>query len=282
MPIGKIEQFDLSSKKWSAYIRRVEQFIALNEIKKDLEVATLVTLVGEATYDLMCDLCAPNNPETRSFSELVKIVSDHLEPRRSDIAERHVFRQRRQMAGEGLSEYLQALKHLASSCNFDTKLEENLRDQFVSGLSSDDMRSRLFAEPTLTYKRAIELALALEAAERHAQISVSSIDAREQRAAHGAEPVHRVTAVAARAPRAAHRAGPDAAGGSAGGRQPSYDSWACWRCGRNHRAELCRFKNYSCDNCGQKGHLRVMCKVQISDRPYNKRREHFYMEGDDV
>ncbi|CAB3261284.1 unnamed protein product [Arctia plantaginis] len=44
MPIGNIEQFDLSNKKWTAYIRRVEQFMALNEIKTDLQVATLATL----------------------------------------------------------------------------------------------------------------------------------------------------------------------------------------------------------------------------------------------
>lgn len=143
MPIGKIEQFDLLNKKWSAYIRRVEQFITLNEIKADLQVATLVTLVGEATYDLMCDLCAPVNPENKSFKELVQIVGDHLEPKRSEIAERHVYRLRRQRAGENLSDYLQVLKHLASTCNFKSSLEENLRDQFVSGLASDELRSRL-------------------------------------------------------------------------------------------------------------------------------------------
>lgn len=32
MPIGKIEQFNLNSKQWPAYIRRVNQYILLNEI----------------------------------------------------------------------------------------------------------------------------------------------------------------------------------------------------------------------------------------------------------
>lgn len=279
MPIGKIEQFDLSSKKWSAYIRRVEQFMTLNEIKPELQVATLVTLVGEATYDLMCDLCAPTNPEEKSFRELVKVVSDHLEPRRSDIAERHVFRQRRQKPGECLSEYLQSLKHLASTCNFQSKLEENLRDQFVSGLSSDDMRSRLFAEPTLTYQRAVELALALEAAERHAQASVSGVGGGHD-GRPAAEPLHRVVAVTARQ---GHSVAADSRseGPSAAGKRASYDTRACWRCGRNHRSDMCRFKNYSCDSCGQKGHLRAMCKQQTGNRSFDKRREHFYIGEED-
>lgn len=171
MPIGKIEPFDLTSKQWPAYVRRVKQFIRLNEIKDELQVPMLITVVGEATYALMCDLCAPEHPEDKSFDTLTELVSNHLEPKRSEIAERHIFRQRRQRQDENLTEYLQQLKHLAVTCNFGTKLEENLRDQFVSGLASDVMRSRLFAEKSLDYKKAVELALGLEAADRHAVVS---------------------------------------------------------------------------------------------------------------
>ncbi|CAH2076606.1 unnamed protein product, partial [Iphiclides podalirius] len=44
----------------------------------------------------------------------------------------------------------------------------NIRDQFVLGLYSEEMRSRLFAERNIDYAQAVELSLALEAAERHA------------------------------------------------------------------------------------------------------------------
>ncbi|XP_052737827.1 uncharacterized protein K02A2.6-like [Bicyclus anynana] len=235
MPIGKIECFDLNSKKWSAYIRRVEQFIQLNKIDDDLKVATLITVVGQPTYDLMSDLCAPNNPETKTFADLVKLIGEHIEPKRSDIAERHVFRLRRQRAGEPLSQYLQALKHLASTCNFRSNLEENLRDQFVSGLASDDMRSRLFAEPELTYKRAVELAFALEAADRHAQASVSSSTAGGE-CAPAAEPLLRVAAEG-RAARGRGGGGPGAARGWSA-------AVTCWRCGRRgHVRSSCGAKS---------------------------------------
>ncbi|CAH2259979.1 jg26664 [Pararge aegeria aegeria] len=146
MPIGKIEPLDLTSKHWPAYVRRIKQFIVLNEIRDELQVPMLITVVGEATYALMCDLCAPDHPENKSFDTLTELVTNHLEPQRSEIAERHVFRQRRQRPDESLTEYLQHLKHLAVTCNFGTRLEEDLRDQFVSGLASDVMRSRIFAE----------------------------------------------------------------------------------------------------------------------------------------
>ncbi|XP_063538144.1 uncharacterized protein K02A2.6-like [Cydia strobilella] len=170
MPFGKVHEFDLHGRgNWDAYVRLVEQYILLNEIKEKFRVATLVTHVGSATYELMCDLCAPDHPETKDYKTLVELVKNHLDPKRSEIAERHIFRQRRQAEGESVGVFLQNLKHLATYCNFDSKLEENIRDQFVSGLRSEDMRSRFFAEPTLDYKKAVELALALEAAERHAE-----------------------------------------------------------------------------------------------------------------
>lgn len=176
MPIGKIEPFTLSSKQWPAYIRRVNQYIILNEISDALKVSLLITAVGEETYTLMCDLCSPCFPEDKTYEELVQLVTEHLEPQRSEIAERHVFRLRRQRPGESLTDYLQALKHLAATCNFGrcgtcTSMEENLRDQFVSGLANDAMRARIFAERKIQYKEAVELLFALEATEKHAKVS---------------------------------------------------------------------------------------------------------------
>lgn len=175
MPYGKLHEFDIHGRaNWGAYVRLVEQFVILNDIGPELKVATLVTHVGPATYELMCDLSSPDYPENKEFSLLVELVRDHLEPKRSEIAERHIFRQRRQAESESVGVFLQNLKHLATYCKFGTLLEENIRDQFVSGLRSEEMRSRLFAEPTLDYKKAVELALALEAAERHAETASSS------------------------------------------------------------------------------------------------------------
>lgn len=266
MPIGKLEPFDLSSKQWPAYIRRVNQYILLNKIEDNLKVPMLITIVGEATYELMCDLCSPEFPEAKSYEDLVKLVEKHLEPQRSEIAERHIFRLRRQRPGETLTEYLQALKHLASTCNFGkcktcSTLDENLRDQFVSGLANDTMRSRIFAEKEIKYKEAVELALALEAAEKHAEVSASgkTTTAADSAASGGggeaSEGLHFTRGGrAGPRPRRARPAGAPAA--SAG--EPAASS--CWRCGKAHTADKCRFRNYNCDECNKRGHLKVMCK----------------------
>ncbi|KAJ0172395.1 hypothetical protein K1T71_001098 [Dendrolimus kikuchii] len=277
MPIGKLEPFNLNSKQWPAYIRRVNQYILLNDIKAELKVPMLITVVGEATYALMCDLCSPDFPEDKNYDELVSLVTNHLEPQRSEIAERHVFRLRRQRVGEPLTEYLQALKHLAATCNFGrckkcSTLDENLRDQFVSGLHSDAMRSRIFAEKKIQYKEAVELALALEAAEKHAEVSGNTTPGTTSGAGGEAgEGLHYARPGRGRAERAGRRAA------GASGAAPAQ---ACWRCGKAHRADLCRYKNYNCDECNQRGHLKVMCKkVKKSGERDNRR--HNYVSGED-
>ncbi|XP_045496002.1 uncharacterized protein LOC123694580 [Colias croceus] len=248
--------------------------------QQELQVPLLITIVGDTTYSLMCDLCSPEHPESKSFEELVRLVTQHLEPQRSEIAERHVFRLRRQVVGEPLTEYLHNLKHLATTCNFGSNLEENLRDQFVSGLASEAMRSRIFAEKDINYKQAVELALALEAAERHAEVSAAPSAAgvgggggsAAGEGLHQAS-VRRSQLRGAARPPAQHGGGGSGAGGGAGG------TGRCWRCGRPHRADKCRFANYNCDECGVRGHLKNMCKSVSGKGRANAR--HNYVSDDE-
>lgn len=267
MPIGKIEPFDLFSGQWSTYVRRIEQFMLLNEIKSELKVATLVTLVGERTYNLMCDLCSPATPESKTYDQLVTILKDHLEPQRSEIAERQTFRERRQAPNESITEFLQNLKHLSMHCNFGHNLEENLRDQLVIGIANVDIKSRLFAEKPLTYKKAVELALSLEAAGKHTEkvndrcsMGGGVVPGSSGGGGIGGDAGEGLHALQPRAP----------GGGGGGGCSGGGGARACWRCGKAHRADKCRFKNYSCDQCNKKGHLKVMCKM-ASDKVSAKR-----------
>lgn len=275
MPIGSIEPYNFGSNNWDAYVRRVKQFIALNNIADTLHVATLVTVVGAECYELMCDLCSPTTPESKSFVDLVRLVKEHLEPDRSEIAERHIFRQRTQRQGESVREYLQSLKHLAKTCNFGDKLEENLRDQYVSGLYNEDMRSRIFAEKNVDCKRAVELAQALEAAERHAAPASAS------GAGAGA---------GAAGPRAAHddglhRLGAGGAGGSRTNAGALRAQRACSRCGKvGHSDGKCRFRFYNCDECGQRGHIKAVCVKSNSGNKVkgkNATKNHFFLNGSD-
>ncbi|XP_074041731.1 uncharacterized protein isoform X2 [Leptinotarsa decemlineata] len=165
MSHGKINEFQIGSS-WKTYVARVKQYFIANGITDELKIPTLITVVGDTTYELMVDLCSPDAPEDKSCDTLVEIVKNHLEPDPSVIAERHKFRLKRQNGEETVAEYMAALKNLAKTCDFKDSLEENLRDQFVSGLYNDTIKQRLFSEKFLNYARAYEIARNMEAAEK--------------------------------------------------------------------------------------------------------------------
>ena len=51
-------------------------------------------------------------------------------------------------------------------CDFGISLEDMLRDRLVCGIHDIRIQRRLLAEPNLTFKKALELAIALETVDR--------------------------------------------------------------------------------------------------------------------
>lgn len=96
MTIGDIKEFKVNVNNWSTYITRVNQYFKVNNVADDIKTAILITAMGDEAFELLTDLCAPEKPETKKFDEVVQILTDHLEPKPSEIAERYKFRQRKQ------------------------------------------------------------------------------------------------------------------------------------------------------------------------------------------
>ena len=64
--------------------------------------------------------------------------------------------------------FLAELRHLTEHCEFGTTLDRMLRDRLVCGVQDIKIQCRLLAEPKLTLKRALNLALTIEAADKDA------------------------------------------------------------------------------------------------------------------
>ena len=164
--LGSIESFKPGSEDWHAYSERFDQYVIANDIKDEKKiVATFLTTIGSKTYNLLRDLLAPTKPSEVKFTELVKTLRDHYEPKPIVIAERFHFHKREQHEGEGVAEYSAALKKCSEHCAFGTFLEEALRDRFVCGLRSKQTQKRLLAEKSLTWKTAVEIPRIVQAEE---------------------------------------------------------------------------------------------------------------------
>ena len=124
--------------------------------------------MGAKTYKLIRSLVAPEDPKDKSYEDLAKLAQEHFMPKPSAIVQRFKFNTRTQQPGEAIAMFLAELRHLTEHCEFGATLEEKLRDRLVCGVHDIRIQRRLLAEPKLTLKRALDLALATEAADKDA------------------------------------------------------------------------------------------------------------------
>ena len=62
--IGRIESFDEKQEKWETYLEPMEDFFLANNINKDHQVSTLLSLMGGKTNKLLRGLLTLDKPAT--------------------------------------------------------------------------------------------------------------------------------------------------------------------------------------------------------------------------
>ncbi|XP_057338493.1 uncharacterized protein K02A2.6-like [Microplitis mediator] len=157
----QLKELRLEEHSW---IDRFDHFAEINSVSENSKKSLFITSLSSEAYELLKNLCAPSSLSTKLFTDLVKIMKDHLKPAPSIITERYKFKECRQLHDQDVKSYVTALKKLSMHCDFAESLESNIRDQFVWGLKSGAMKKRLLAETNLTYTRAIKIATSLESA----------------------------------------------------------------------------------------------------------------------
>ena len=147
--------------------------------------------------------------------------------------------------GESLDTYLQNLKRLSVDCNFTavTSLvhkEEAVRDAFIAGISSNEIRQRLLEDHNLSLQNAFDKARSLEIAQKNAQAyftnSTQLINSSKSIASINSEDVSFDEHVAAVIEK-------------------------CVYCGnKKHQRNLCPARDVVCFKCSKKGHFSKVCR----------------------
>ena len=116
-----------------------------------------------------------------------------------------------------------------------------LRDRLVCSIENRSIQKRLLAEVTLTFKKATELALAMEMAEANAETLLGT---------SGRNTVQELKQLVLRIQTKQNER-------RSGGKY----SGACFRCGQKSlKTPKCPFKEYKCLICGKVGHLKKVCR----------------------
>ena len=151
---GRVGEFDPNLEDWTSYTERLQQYFTANDVEEDKQRAVLLSGCGIATYRLIKNLTAPDKPTDKSFTQLVKLVADHHNPKPSVIVERFRFNTRNRQQGESVATFIAELRHLTRYCDFDASLNDMLHDRLVCGIENGHIQRRLLAEPALNLDKA--------------------------------------------------------------------------------------------------------------------------------
>ena len=167
---GSIGEFDPEKEEWISYVERMGHYLMANDVDSDAKKrAILLSTCGAKTYQLIRSLVAPRKPADIEFTCLIEEVRKHFNPKPSVIVERFQFHSRVRQSGESVSTYVAELRRLSQHCEFGASLDDMLRDRLVCGISDNRIQRRLLAEADFAFKKALELAQAMESADRNTQ-----------------------------------------------------------------------------------------------------------------
>ncbi|UYV62952.1 K02A2.6-like [Cordylochernes scorpioides] len=164
------------------------------------------------------------------------------------------FSNRARKPGEKISTYIAELKKMAEYCKFGSIIDEAIRDRLIAGIEDDNIQRKLLGEgDSLTLHKAIEIALALEAAAQ---------DAKDLQSQRNPEVVKKIK-------QGNWRLKP-----STTGKFTRSESYTCIRCGsKDHKQDKCPHLKAKCFNCGKIGHLGRSCLKRKPQRIYTANKD---------
>ena len=219
---GKIDHFDPSQESWKSYAERLAYYFVANEIAAEKKKSILLTVCEPSTYELAKSLVQPKTLDEKSYDEIIKALEEHYCPKPSPIVQRFKFNSRQPRSGESMATYVAELRALAEHCAFGETLNDMIRDRLVCGVNDHNIQRRLLQEPELSYQKAFNLAVAMEAATK---------DVQDLRRSTPTDQLQHVQE---------HR--------------------QCYRCaGKNHTTTVCKFREARCRERGKKGHIARAC-----------------------
>lgn len=216
--------------------------------------AVLLQCLGPEGQRIFYDL--PDQGTT--FDQAMAALEKHFVPKVNVIAWRHKFRHRLQRADETASQYVAALRSLASQCQFGAMEGEMIRDQLISCAYLSAVKDKLLMEDDLNLDKAQTLACQIEEAVKNSTLLSSAKN----------PPTASVQAIRATSAQFRGKKGARPAKPSATDRHSASSDRKCYRCGSNKHVandKNCPAVSVKCNKCGKKGHFAKVCKSSVSE-----------------
>ena len=250
---GTLSEFNGDTDTWPEYLEQMENFFVANDIDNgDKKRAIFLSSCGSKTYSLIRSLVQPDKPASKPYKDSLELIGNHQNRQPSVIMERFLFNNTERKDGESIAQFVARLRKRAEHCNFGDSLKEMIRDRLVCGVRYDRIQQRLLSESTLTLDIAVKTSTAMERASKNLvdiQKQNDQMSKKFEESTYTNSPpfkdIHQVT----------YSSIPN---------KPL--KYSCYRCGANHSADYCRFKELECFYCHKKGHAASKCRKKMQDK----------------
>jgi len=279
----QFENFDESKEPFTCYRERIENFFELRGVVQDSPIRARVLLnsIGSNYYQLITTLTAPEPPTSKSYTQLLDVLQNHLCPKPNPVVEQHRFLSTFQQENESAAQFAVKLRNFTSTCEFTCSNQHCgksiadvfLRAQFIRGLKENSIREKLLLVPTkdLTFDSALQMARTLESSKiDNFEISATSKSTSESICQISR--TKRQTNISKFHAKSSQRPS-----NSRTKPQVNFEELGiaglCLKCGKNnHRAPNCQTdpSKLKCESCCKTGHVSKVCIMTLTKKQGKK------------
>lgn len=282
--LGHCEAFDpngeLTFREW---VERFQSWADSNQIAREPTTPNglfypqpnrrrhlFLNYVGTRGWAILSRTYPPpnDNPLNYCIPILANTLAQTFQPAGLTEANRYVFNQRNQQAGESVLEFINTLQHLAINCEFGNAYDQTLTSRLIGGIRHNDTRLKLLSAHVPNFEAAKTIALqddtlraqmrTLAQAHAQSQARVNAVSSKPK--SNGKAPPKTQPAPA---PNPAPKTPKSQPGSSTGAVPKTFGP--CFRCDRRHDSRTCPAINWQCFNCKTTGHIAKKCKKEKRD-----------------
>ena len=141
-------------------------FVANDTTDADKKRSILLSACGPAMYKVIRNLVEEGKLDTTPYNDIVKLVKNYYDPLLSVTMQRYKFNTRVRTASKSVTNYVATLREIDHYCKYKETLQDMLRDRLVCRVNHEVITNCLLSKKKLTFDKAMELAQAIESAER--------------------------------------------------------------------------------------------------------------------
>ncbi|XP_078061005.1 uncharacterized protein LOC144486857 [Mustelus asterias] len=246
-----------ASNCFDHWLRCFETFIASSSAVVVTDIDKLHVLHARVSAHIFAMI-----RDAETYQEAIDLLNGQYNRQPNEVYTRHLLATRRQQPGESTEQFLRELRALGRACSCKAvsaaqNADVLIRDAFVAGIRSTDIRQRLLEQGGLDLQKTVALAGSLEVAFWNLEAYTpdhegapwtprpppSLYPGRPQTYAMPCPDTELTTAAVSGGPR-------------------------CYYCSlEKHPRRRCPAKDAICSGCGKKGHYLKVCRAKSASRP---------------